>query len=272
MYNNYGSVSEYDVDMNKLSAEYFNITDALTLLIPGFIGFNHHYSYERQPISVMIDGLSRKIDDLNFFLPNEVESIRMISGTGTTRPELILTTKRYVGTDTASTVKLKQVNIQAKKINKAPDLSNSANLNRGGNADQVIMGDKIEGCITLSDCLNGKVFGVTFDQNGVPHSIRAQGRMGGSPAMVIIVDGNILDGSHLNELNGNDIYSIEVLRSGAYLAVYGSNAPGGALVITTKRGGEKNYVTSETPAGLITYPFNGFYKARTFYTPKYSGL
>jgi hypothetical protein len=195
----------------------------------------------------------------------------MISGTGTTRPELILTTKRYAGTDTTSTVKLKQVTIQAKKINKAPDLSNSANLNGGGNADQVIMGDKIEGCIILSDCLNGKVFGVTFDQNGVPHSIRAQGRLGGSPAMVIIVDGNIMDGTHLNELNTNDIYSIEVLRGGGYLAVYGSNAPGGALVITTKRGGENNYVTSETPAGLITYPFNGFYKARTFYSPKYSG-
>lgn len=60
------------------------------------------------------------------------------------------------------------------------------------------------------------------------------------------------------------------MRSGAFLAVYGSDAPGGALVITTKRGSGNNYVTSETPAGLITYPFKGFYKARTFYSPKYT--
>ena len=89
--------------------------------------------------------------------------------------------------------------------------------------------------------------------------------------MVVIVDGNILTGGHLDDLNADDIYSIEVLRSGNYLAIYGSNAPGGALVITTKHGSQHNYVTSETPAGLITYPFNGFYKARAFYSPKYSG-
>ena len=87
--------------------------------------------------------------------------------------------------------------------------------------------------------------------------------------MVLIVDGIVLTGNHLNDLNVNDIYSIEVLRSAAYLAVYGSTAPGGALIITTKRGSATNYVTSETPAGLITYPFNGFYKARQFYSPRY---
>jgi outer membrane receptor protein involved in Fe transport len=87
--------------------------------------------------------------------------------------------------------------------------------------------------------------------------------------MVIIVDGNIMDGSHLNDLDASNISSIEVLKSGSYLAVYGSNAPGGALVITTKRGSGSSYVTSEKPAGLISYPFKGFYKARAFYSPKY---
>jgi hypothetical protein len=267
-YNDYGAVSEYDVDMKRLGKEFFNIEEALTLSIPGLAGFDHHYKFEGRPIKVIIDGLERNIDDVNFFLPKEVESIRMIAATGSTSPELILTTKRYAGTDTASTV-LKQVNIVGKKINKAPDLSSSSNLHGGGNADQVIMGDKIEGCITLSDCLNGKVFGVTF-RNGTPYNIRAQGRLSGNTPMVVIIDGIILDGSHLNDMNASDIYSIEVLRSGAYIAIYGSDAPTGALIITTKRGADKNYVTSETPSGLITYPFKGFYKARTFYSPKYN--
>ena len=72
----------------------------------------------------------------------------------------------------------------------------------------------------------------------------------------------------LNDLNPNDIYSIEVLRSEAYLTIYGSNAPHGALVITTKRGGESNnsYITSTAPAGLITYPFKGYHVARVFYS------
>ena len=165
-------------------------------------------------------------------------------------------------------INLKQVNVSATKINKAPELVHSDNLNGPGHADQVIMADKVDGCIILSDCLNGKVFGVTFN-NGTPYSIRAQGRISGALPMVIIVDGNILDGSHLNDLNANDIYSIEVLRSGAYLAVYGSNAPGGALVITTKRGGDPNYSASVIPSGLITLPFKGYYKARSFYSPRY---
>jgi outer membrane receptor protein involved in Fe transport len=123
--------------------------------------------------------------------------------------------------------------------------------------------------------LLGRVTGVVFgapDAFGkrMPYLMRAMGRLSGMPSMVVIVDGMIMSGNNLDEINSNDVSSIEVLRSGAYLAIYGSNAPGGALVITTKRGDELNYVTSETPSGIITYPFNGFYKARTFYTPKYT--
>jgi len=72
-------------------------------------------------------------------------------------------------------------------------------------------------------------------------------------------------------LNANDVYSIEVLRSGAYLSVYGSNTPTGALVITTKHSSGLDYITSAAPSGLINYPFKGFTKAHVFYSPKYDG-
>ena len=88
--------------------------------------------------------------------------------------------------------------------------------------------------------------------------------------MVVIVDGLILDADYLDNLNPSDIYSIEVLRSGSFLSIYGSNAPGGALVITTRRAGDDNYATSIVPAGLITYPFKGYFRAKTFYSPKYT--
>jgi hypothetical protein len=79
----------------------------------------------------------------------------------------------------------------------------------------------------------------------------------------------MMDGSHLDEINPGEVYSIEVLRSAGLLALYGSNAPGGALVITTKRGGQMKFTTSTEPAGLITYPFKGYHLARVFYSPKY---
>ena len=74
-----------------------------------------------------------------------------------------ITTKQYAGTDTAKTINLKQVNIKKQqRQKKEPDLSNSSNLNGPGHANQVIMGDKLDNCVDLTDCLNGKVFGVTF--------------------------------------------------------------------------------------------------------------
>ncbi len=158
---------------------------------------------------------------------------------------------------------LKEVVIKAKKSQK-PDLSHSANLHGGGNADQVILADKLNNCANLSDCLRGIVFGVNFAFDGTPISTR-----GGK--MSVIIDGVILDGNQINNLNASDIYSIEVLRTGFTKGIYGSTIqPGGALVITTKRGVDPTYVSKEPPVGIISYSYKGYYKAKTFYTPQYT--
>jgi TonB-dependent Receptor Plug Domain len=167
---------------------------------------------------------------------------------------------------------LKTVTIKAVKHPKQPDLTLSANLNGPGHADQVVMYDQLGTCIDLTDCLTGHVFGVNF-ANGKATSTRSLSRLtgGGITHMRIIVDGSMLDpGASLNDLNPNDIYSVEVLRSGNYLSIYGSEAPLGALVITMKHGGEGTaYYTQLQPNGIMTFPFPGFYKAKAFYTPKY---
>jgi hypothetical protein len=168
---------------------------------------------------------------------------------------------------------LKEVKIQAKRIDKGPDLSSSANLNGPGNADQVIMGGELN-CGVLSDCLIGKIHNATLE-NGKFYTFRSQNDInypGGKavkPAMILIVDGAIMDGSEIDGINTEDVYSIEVLESNTYLAIYGSNAPGGALVITLKRGGESTHDDKST-SGLIILPFNGFYKVKEFYSPKYA--
>jgi len=269
IYNNYGTSLEYEANMKMLNREYYNLSDALAILIPGTSYINNKIRYENGPVRLMIDDLQHDVDDINLYSPGEIDNIRMISATGSRPALLMVTTKRFAGTDTASTV-LKEVVIKDKKIRKSPDLSNSTNLNGAGNADQIIMGNILDGCVKLSDCLNGRVFGVSFGVDGTPSSNRAQGHLSGSTSMVVIIDGSLTTGDHLDDINPSDVYSIEVLRSGAYLAIYGSEASGGALVITTKRG-SGNFVTSESPAGLIIYPFKGFSKARAFYSPKYDG-
>ena len=169
-------------------------------------------------------------------------------------------------------IQLKEVKIKSSVIHK-PDLAYSANLNGPGNADQVIMGDALVNCVNLADCLNGKVFGIRF-KGGAAYNNRQAARFGSghgaedAPPLTIILDGLIMHQS-LNDINATDIYSIEVLRSGAYSAIYGSEAFSGALVITTKRGNEHKNIVSTAAAGLITYPFKGYYLAKTFYSPKY---
>jgi len=184
---------------------------------------------------------------------------------------------KFVSTNKGG-IKLKEIKIKGYKPPK-PDIPNSANLNGPGNADYVLMGDKLEDCVTL-DCLYGKIPG-TISRGGKLYLSRSKWvQLNGEPPppMAVIIDGSVFpqdisrqgftNTKVFDNINIHDIYSIEVLESGNYLAMYGSNAPGGALVITTKRGGENRNKITSAP-GWISFPFNGFYKSREFYSPKY---
>lgn len=159
-----------------------------------------------------------------------------------------------------NSILLKQVEIKAQKINPA---ENSSNLNGGGNADQVVSGDDLVGlgCAQITDCLQGKLFGVSF-QNGIPYLNR------NTAPMTVIIDGLTVDSDILNTLSANDIASIEVLRNIMYTSIYGGRGGGGVLIITSKRGGAIYSVQRYSP-GIVTYNPKGYYKARTFYSPQY---
>jgi hypothetical protein len=167
---------------------------------------------------------------------------------------------------------LKEVTIKERKTAPEPDLSGSANLNGAGHADQIITNDQLSNCLNLSDCLTSRLHGVFFEQ-GQYYAQKYEADIDVPdmaiilPAMVIIVDGQIMDSAYINNLNAKDVQSVEVLLSGAYLAIYGSNAPFGALVITTKRGPNKK--ASDISSKLIAYNFDGFYRSKVFYSPRY---
>jgi hypothetical protein len=158
------------------------------------------------------------------------------------------------------TIVLSEVNIVARN-NPAP---NSANINGAGRADAVISADMLGTCITLSQCLQGRVAGLII-QNGLPYLTRN----GGGTPMQIILDGVNVEGDFLDNINPQDVETIEVLKSISYTAIYGSRGNGGLLVITTKRGGGASSYNSYAP-GIITYFPKGYYSVRDFYSPKYT--
>ncbi|WP_114941047.1 TonB-dependent receptor [Mucilaginibacter endophyticus] len=213
--------------------------------------------------TIIVDGAALDASLLSVYRVDEIESVSLIWQppiSDSNHPLIYITTKRYAGTDTTV---LKEVTIRSTKTNKANYRGYSAGK-LGPPPDQVIMGEKLVGCTKLSDCLRNQIFGVIFDVNGNPINSRDNKKM------AILLNGAVLDGSVLNSISAADVYSIEVLRGASYAVAIGSEFPGGALAITTKQGGD-NYVTGASSSlGVITYPFRGFYKARTFYSPKYT--
>ena len=90
------------------------------------------------------------------------------------------------------------------------------------------------------DAVQGRMAGVQILSNGGPGAgfdIRVRGVStfsGGGTSPLYVVDGQQLD--DIDNLDPNDIKSLEVLKDGATAAIYGSKAANGVVLITTKSG------------------------------------
>lgn len=88
--------------------------------------------------------------------------------------------------------------------------------------------------------LQGKVSGIQLTQDGQPGSGRTNIKIRGVTTLnnnnpLYVIDG-IPSVEDLNNLNPNDIESIQVLKDAASASIYGSRSAGGVIVITTKKG------------------------------------
>ena len=92
--------------------------------------------------------------------------------------------------------------------------------------------------------LQGKVAGLTMSKDGggdptnrgFSVQIRGAGSLTGSTTPLYIIDG--VPGASMNNINPNDIESMDVLKDGSAAAIYGTRANAGVIIITTKKGKE----------------------------------
>ncbi len=92
--------------------------------------------------------------------------------------------------------------------------------------------------------IQGAVAGVNITQSSsVPGSapsttIRGQNSINANSGPYVVVDGIPLSktGGSLNDINPNDIESVEVLKDASAVAIYGTNGANGVILVTTKRG------------------------------------
>ncbi|MER3375153.1 MAG: TonB-dependent receptor [Allomuricauda sp.] len=110
----------------------------------------------------------------------------------------------------------------------------------------------------LEQAIQGRVAGLTVVQNGAPGGtpavrIRGVGTIGNNNPLYVI-DGVQTSGG-LNSINPGDIESISVLKDASAVAIYGTRAANGVVIVTTKRG-KRN---SPTQVGLTI--LTGFQQA-----------
>ncbi len=183
------------------------------------------------------------------------------------------------------TRQLKEVIIKERK-NAGTDIApwvvvnpNSSNLNGPGHADKVVTAKDLESCARLSECLIARVApDIMTDGKGAAYFLRHMSKsISSPPAITFVVDGVVLLDNSLQGLDAaviiNTVETIEVLKSNSYLSIYGTMFPGGALIITTKRGVEdptENYNAHPTGPGIMKATIKGYEKSREFYQPKYT--
>jgi TonB-dependent SusC/RagA subfamily outer membrane receptor len=115
--------------------------------------------------------------------------------------------------------------------------------------------------------LQGKVAGLSIstpggDPNATPViRLRGLSTVGGNVEPLVVVDGVI--GSSLENVDPNDIESIDVLKDGSAAAIYGTRASSGVIMVTTKSG-KLRYAALYNPTAPIRFDNGEFYQAILF--------
>lgn len=162
-----------------------------------------------------------------------------------------------VGTKTTYNISLKpssqaldQVIVVGYGTKKKSDVISSVASVKAGDLIKVATSD-------VGEMLRGKAAGVQVTlADGGPGSsstiqIRGKKSINGSNEPIVIADGIVI--GSINDINANDIASLEILKDAAAQSIYGARASNGVILITTKRG----------KTGKAKVSYNGFSGVQT---------
>lgn len=119
----------------------------------------------------------------------------------------------------------------------------------------------------LQQALQGRAAGLEVQRVGTKPGagavirIRGERTINGSNDPLIILDGIPFEGGSLNDINPDDVASVDILKDASATAVYGSRGSNGVILITTKKG----------KPGESRLTYNGYYGVTSVRT-KYNVL
>ena len=171
--------------------------------------------------------------DGNFSIEAESKSVIEVSYIGYLTQEIVVNNQKNIRILLKEDTKiLDEVVVIGYGVQKKADLTgsvaniNTEKLNTQSNAN-------------IGQALQGKIAGVDIvSQGGAPGSgarimVRGIGTLNNA-APLYIVDGMYM--SSIDNINPNDIASIDVLKDASSAAIYGSRAANGVIIVTTKEG------------------------------------
>lgn len=87
----------------------------------------------------------------------------------------------------------------------------------------------------VATALQGRISGIDINGTGDDRTIRIRGNrsINGSNEPLVIIDG--VQGGSMDDINPNDIESVDVLKDASSTAIYGSQGANGVIIITTKK-------------------------------------
>ena len=120
-----------------------------------------------------------------------------------------------------------------------------------------VKGEKLQNLpfSSVTASLAGRATGVIVESSGGEPGSTPSISIRGGGAPIYVIDGVISDSWDFNTLNPNDIESLSILKDAASLAVYGSRAANGIVMVKTKQGGKGKTA--------VTYTFNAEFSQPT---------
>lgn len=186
------------------------------------------------------------------------KSILVFSFVGYESKEVLVGNQTQINVSLSSDNRLEEVVVIGYGTQKKSDLTGSVSTVSAKQISQVPNS-------RVDQALQGRAAGVQVTQNsgapGAGTSIRVRGgnSITGSNEPLWVIDGIIVGTNfNLNNLNSNDIQSIEILKDASSIAIYGSRGANGVVLVTTKSGksirGGKPEITLGVYSGVQLVP------------------
>jgi TonB-linked SusC/RagA family outer membrane protein len=221
--------------------------------------------------SVVIKGTSKGVSSDNtgaFSITTAQGDVLVVTSVGYTPAEITVSSKKdIVVTLSSSTNALEQVVVVGYGSQRKKDVTGSVVSVSETTLREVPS-------VSLPDALQGKAAGLEIQNVGTSPGagtqirIRGTRSISGSNAPLIILDGIPYDGD-LNDINPDDVASIDILKDASATAIYGSRGSNGVILVTTKRG-----KPGETRVSVNTYQGIGSaeYKYPVFNAVQYQAM